>query len=47
MSKEGSATLSGALSLGELYKALQGMESGKAPGINGLPVDFSMSFWAE
>ncbi len=47
MSKEGSAALSGALSLGELYKALQGMESGKAPGIDGLPVDFYKSFWAE
>ncbi len=47
MSKEGNAVLSGALSLGELYKALQGMESGKAPGIDGLPVDFYKSFWAE
>ncbi len=47
MSKEGNAALSGALSLGELYKALQGMESGKAPGIDGLPVDFYKSFWAE
>ncbi|CAM4575422.1 unnamed protein product [Leuciscus chuanchicus] len=34
-----------AMSLEELYKALQGMESGKAPGINGLPVDFYKSFW--
>jgi len=35
------------LSTEELYKALQGMESGKAPGIDGLPVDFYKSFWSE
>ncbi len=47
MSKEGNAALSGVLSLGELNKALQGMELGKAPGIDGLPIDFYKSFWAE
>ncbi|KAK3573967.1 hypothetical protein QTP86_033557, partial [Hemibagrus guttatus] len=47
MSEEGNAALSGALSLEELYKALQGMESGRAPGIDGLPVDFYKSFWTE
>ncbi len=31
----------------ELCKALQGMELGKAPGIDGLPVDFYKSFWSE
>ncbi len=34
------AELSGALYLGELHKALQGMNSGKVPGIDGLPVEF-------
>ncbi|MCI4382160.1 hypothetical protein PGIGA_G00260590 [Pangasianodon gigas] len=33
--------------MGELYKALQGMELGKAPGMDGLPVDFYKSFWSE
>ncbi len=47
MSEEGNAALSGVLSLGELNKALQGMELGKAPGIDGLPIDFYKSFWAE
>ncbi|KAI2646015.1 putative 149 kDa protein [Labeo rohita] len=47
MSEEGNAVLSGVLSSGELYKALQGMECGRAPGIDGLPVDFYKSFWAE
>ena len=30
----------------ELYNALQSLESGKTPGIDGLPVDFYKSFWA-
>lgn len=47
MSEEANAEISGALSMGELYKALQGMESGKAPGVDGLPVDFYKSFWSE
>lgn len=47
MSEEANAEVSGALSMGELYKALQGMESGKALGIDDLPVDFSKSFCSE
>lgn len=47
VSEEVNAEISGALSMGEMYKALQGMESGKAPGIDGLPVDFYKSFWSE
>lgn len=47
MSEEGNMALSGGISLGELYKALHGMESGKAPGIDGLPIDFYKSFWGE
>lgn len=29
----------------ELWKALQTMESGKAPGIDGLPIEFYKAFW--
>lgn len=47
VSEEVNAEIAGALSLSELYKALQGMESGKAPGIDGLPVDFYKTFWLE
>lgn len=39
------AEISGTLSLGELHKALQGMEPGQVPGIDGLPIDFYKSFW--
>lgn len=35
------------ITLEELEKALQSMECGKAPGIDGLPVDFYKSFWPE
>ncbi len=46
MSEEGNAALSSPLSLGELHKALQCMESGRAPGIDGLPDDvFFFIFW--
>jgi len=31
----------------QLYKALQGMESGEAPGIDSQPVDFYTFFWSE
>ena len=33
--------------LQELHKALQGRQCGKAPGIDGLPVDFYMSLWSK
>lgn len=46
LSQEASTEISDALSMGEVYKALQGMEVGKAPGIDGLPVDFYKSFWS-
>lgn len=46
VSEEGNLKLSKALSLEELHKALKGMESGKAPGIDSLPVDFYKSFWS-
>ncbi|KAL6463123.1 hypothetical protein MHYP_G00275140 [Metynnis hypsauchen] len=34
------------LSLGELYEALQGMEKGRAPGIDGLLVECYKAFWS-
>lgn len=40
LSEEANAEFSKALTLEELKKALQGMECGKAPGIDGLSVDF-------
>jgi len=45
VSEDANTKLCEAMGLEELYKALQGMESGKAPGINGFPVDFYKSFW--
>ncbi len=47
VSEEANTRISGALTMEELCKALQGMELGKAPGIDGLPVDFYKSFWSE
>ncbi len=47
VSEEASVDLSGVLTLGELFKALQSMESGRAPGVDGLPVDFYKAFWLE
>ncbi len=44
MAEEANTRISGALTMGELCKALQGMEIGKAPGIDGLPVDFYKYF---
>ncbi len=41
------AELSGALNLGELHKALQGMNSGKVSVIDGLPVEFYKKNWTE
>uniref|UniRef100_A0A3B4TQD0 Reverse transcriptase domain-containing protein n=1 Tax=Seriola dumerili TaxID=41447 RepID=A0A3B4TQD0_SERDU len=38
--------LEAALSSEELHAALQGMQSGKAPGIDGLPVDFYKALWS-
>lgn len=36
-----------ALTMEELERALQDMECGKTPGVDGLPVDFSKSFCPE
>ncbi|KAL0151602.1 hypothetical protein M9458_053119, partial [Cirrhinus mrigala] len=47
VSEEANFDLSGALTLEELFKALQSMESGRAPGVDGLPVDFYKAFWSE
>ena len=34
------------LTLPELYAALMSLQSGRAPGLDGLPVDFYKSFWS-
>lgn len=47
LSKEANAELSKALTLEELKRALQSMQCGKAPGVDGLPVNFYKSFWPE
>ena len=39
--------LDGPLTMKELYTALQSMEGGKAPGIDGIPVEFFKDFWNE
>ncbi|KAI7804376.1 pol-like protein [Triplophysa rosa] len=46
VSEEVNGKISRPLTLGELHRALQGMDLGKAPGIDGLPVDFYKSFWS-
>ncbi|XP_071373981.1 CD5 antigen-like [Centroberyx affinis] len=40
------AVLDAELSLNELYTALMSLGNGKAPGIDGLPVEFYKSFWS-
>lgn len=39
--------LCGVITLEEVQKALQSMETGKAPGLDGLPMDFYKSFWTD
>ncbi|KAF7641685.1 hypothetical protein LDENG_00274840 [Lucifuga dentata] len=39
------AKLEAPLSMEELYAALMGLENGRSPGLDGLPVDFYESFW--
>ena len=39
--------LDGSLSLKDLHAALMGMENGRAPGIDGLPVEFYKYVWSE
>jgi len=43
VAEEVNAKISGAVTMGELVKALKGMDLGKAPGIDGLPVVISPS----
>ena len=45
LSEDSAEKLDGALSLKELNSALMGMENGRAPGIDGLPVEFYKCFW--
>ncbi|KAK3570807.1 hypothetical protein QTP86_026351 [Hemibagrus guttatus] len=44
---EDNAALEGPLVLEELHAALNTMPGGKAPGIDGLPVEFYKFFWKE
>ncbi|KAI4876412.1 hypothetical protein NFI96_020968 [Prochilodus magdalenae] len=46
LTRRSAEMLDRALSLDELYTALQGMENGRAPSIDGLPVEFYESFWS-
>ncbi|KAI4898221.1 hypothetical protein NFI96_022806, partial [Prochilodus magdalenae] len=46
LTRQSAEMLDRALSLDELYTALQGMENGRAPGIDGLLVEFYKSFWS-
>ena len=39
-------TLDAVHSAEELYAAVQGLQSGKSPGIDGLPADFYKDFWS-
>ncbi len=47
VSEETNIELGGLISEAELYTALQSLESGKAPGMDGLPVDLYKVFWKE
>ncbi|KAK3557706.1 hypothetical protein QTP70_034952 [Hemibagrus guttatus] len=46
LSEQAARELDRELTLAELHKALQGMENGRSPGIDGLPVEFYKAFWA-
>lgn len=45
MPKESFEELMKPLSKEELYISLQSLKNGKAPGIDGLPVDFYKAYW--
>lgn len=45
VSEDSNVDLEASLSAQELQGALQSMQSGKAPGIDGLPVEFYKAFW--
>ncbi|KAL0152648.1 hypothetical protein M9458_052371, partial [Cirrhinus mrigala] len=47
LSEEANAELSYGLTLEEFEKALRSKECGKAPGVDGLSIDFYKSFWSE
>lgn len=46
VSAEVNVELDAQLSLSELSSALMSLQNGRAPGIDGLPVDFYKSFWS-
>ncbi len=45
VTSEANSELGADLTLQELYTAMMSLQSGKAPGIDGPPVDFYKSFW--
>lgn len=45
VTEEANAELRARISAEELHTALQSLENGKAPGLDGLPVDFYKVFW--
>lgn len=45
VSEETNVKLKKVISLNELHEALQGMENGKVPGLDGIPVEFYKTFW--
>ena len=47
MSEETNRELEGPLTEAELFAALQSVQGGKAPGIDGLPSEFYRAFWTE
>lgn len=47
VTEEANTDLCREITLEELEKALQGMECGRAPGIDGLSINFYKSFWPE
>lgn len=46
MDAEANAKLEAQITMNELYTAMMSLQSGRAPGIDGLPVDFYKSFWS-
>lgn len=45
LSPEWALSCKGLLSVDECFAALKGMARGKAPGVDGLPMEFYLKFW--
>ncbi|XP_049341526.1 uncharacterized protein LOC125806062 [Astyanax mexicanus] len=46
LEQQSAEVLEAELSMEEIHGALQGMENGRAPGIDGIPVEFYKAFWS-